>query len=63
MNKNEYLLWLLIDICTNVVDEYERGNITTKEPKHATYLTMLANRLSEVRRATNTNKETRSTDK
>lgn len=59
MMNQEYLLWLLIDVCRNVVDQYEMGNITTKEPKHALYLTMLANRLAEVERSTKVAKETR----
>lgn len=62
MIKHEYLLWLLIDVCTNVVDEYEKGNIMTKEPKHAACLTMLANRLGEVERSTQVTKETRTLD-
>ena len=59
MMNQEYLLWLLIDVCRNVVDQYEMGNITTKEPRHAAYLTMLANRLAEVERSTKVSKETR----
>lgn len=62
MMSQDYLLWLLIDVCTNVVDEYERGNITTKEPKYAAHLTMLANRLTEVERMTKQEKETRNID-
>tara|TARA_R100000742_G_C4197150_1_gene27395 strand:- start:99 stop:287 length:189 start_codon:yes stop_codon:yes gene_type:complete len=61
MNQ-EYLTYMLIEICRNIVQQYEAGNISIKEPKHAMYLTMLANRLEEVDRMIQQEKETRNID-
>lgn len=51
MQRRDYYLLLLIQACRDVVAEYEKGNIKTKQPKNAVCLTMLANRVEEVERS------------